>query len=236
MNRTHVIASAIIAGGLILAALIFGLLFKEARGARHTVSVTGSATQAFVSDVVKWRITLSRQVSDGGQSDGYAQLRGDAERLREQLKAAGVADTAMAMLPPSAQPMWGPQGVRTGYNLQQPVYVISDSPALEQLAINPGSFTSAGTAVDQSILEYYYSDIARIKHNLLGAATRDARARADEIAKSAGSEVGQIIAARSGVFQITEPYSTEVSGMGMYNTGTRRKEITVTVRADFVLR
>ncbi|HEY0672393.1 MAG TPA: SIMPL domain-containing protein, partial [Longimicrobiales bacterium] len=86
------------------------------------------------------------------------------------------------------------------------------------------------------ILEYYYSDIARIKHNLLGAATRDARARADEIAKSAGSEVGQIIAARSGVFQITEPYSTEVSGMGMYNTGTRRKEITVTVRADFALR
>ena len=41
--------------------------------------------------------------------------------------------------------------------------------------------------------------------------------------------------ARAGVFQITEPYSTEVSGMGMYNTSTRRKEITVTVHASFAL-
>jgi hypothetical protein len=197
--------------------------------------VTGSATEAFVSDVVKWRLTLSRQVSDGGQTQGYAQLREDAERLREQLRAAGVADTAMAMLPPNAQPMWGPQGTRTGYNLQQPIYVISGSPALEQIAINPGAFTSPGTAVDQSVLEYFHSDLARIKHSLLGAATRDARARAEEIANNAASSVGSIISARSGVFQITEPYSTEVSGMGMYNTGTRRKEITVTVHASFTL-
>ncbi len=235
MDRKYLIPSSIVAGGIVLAALIFGLLFKSARGSQHTVSVTGSATQAFVSDVVKWRLTLSRQVSDGGQTQGYAQLQQDAERLREQLRAAGVEDTAMAILPPNAQPMWGPQGTRTGYNLQQPIYVISKSPALEQIAINPGSFTSAGTTVDQSMLEYYHSDLARIKHELLGAATRDARARAEQIASSAGGSVGSIITARAGVFQITEPFSTEVSGMGMYNTGTRRKEITVTVHASFVL-
>jgi hypothetical protein len=75
-----------------------------------------------------------------------------------------------------------------------------------------------------------------LKHSLLGAATSDAQRRAAEIAKSTAASVGDILTARAGVFQITEPYSTEVSGMGMYNTSTRRKEITVTVRADFVLR
>jgi hypothetical protein len=233
--RDRILPSAIVAAGLVLAATIFGLLFKQARGAQHTVSVTGSATQAFVSDVVKWRLVLSRSVADGGQTQGYTQLRDDAERLRERLRQVGIADTALSMLPPTAQPMWGREGVRTGYTLQQPVFIISNSPALEQLALDPGAFTSAGTAVDQSQLEYFYTDIARLKHSLLGAATRDAQRRAEEIARSTGADVGGILTARAGVFQITEPYSTEVSGMGMYNTSTRRKEITVTVHASFAL-
>jgi hypothetical protein len=233
--RDRILPSANVAGGLVLAALIFGLLFKQARGWQHTVSVTGSATQSFVSDIAKWRLVLSRQVSDGGQSQGYAQLREDAERLRDRLRAAGVADTAMSLLPPTAQPQWGREGVRSGYNLQQPIYVISSSPGLEQLALDPGAFTSPGTSIDQSQLEYFYTDIARLKHSLLGAATRDALRRAEEIAKSTNSSVGDIISARAGVFQITEPYSTEVSGMGMYNTSTRAKEIMVTVHASFSL-
>ena len=87
MNERHVVPAAIVAGGLVLGALIFGLLFKSARGAQHTISVTGSATQSFVSDVAKWRIVLSRSVADGGQTEGYAQLRADAQRLRERLAA-----------------------------------------------------------------------------------------------------------------------------------------------------
>lgn len=236
MNERHVVPASIIAAAIVLGALIFGLLFKSARGAQHTISVTGSATQGFVSDVAKWRLVLSRAVADGGQSEGYAQLREDAERLRERLRAAGIPDTAMSLLPPTAQPQWAPNGVRTGYNLQQPIYIISGSPGLEQLALDPGAFTSAGTAVDQSVMEYFFKDIARLKHSLLAAATRDAQRRAAEIARSTSSNIGDVISARAGVFQITEPYSTEVSGMGMYNTSTRAKEITVTVHASFALR
>lgn len=236
MNHRSELPAAIVAGSLVLAAIIFGLFFKSARGTPHTISVTGSATQSFVSDVAKWRLVLSRSVADGGQTEGYAQLRADAERLRERLRAAGIADTAMSMLPPTAQPQWGPNGVRTGYNLQQPVYIISGSPGLEQLALDPGAFTSAGTAVDQSQLEYFFTNIAQLKHSLLGAATRDAQRRAAEIARSTGDNIGGVITARAGVFQITEPYSTEVSGMGMYNTSTRAKEITVTVHASFALK
>jgi hypothetical protein len=236
MDQRHVVPASIVAGGLVVGALIFGLFFKSARGAQHTISVTGAATQSFVSDVAKWRLVLSRSVADGGQTQGYTQLREDAERLRERLRAAGIADTAMSLLPPTAQPQWGRDGVRTGYTLQQPIYIISSSPGLEQLALDPGAFTSAGTAVDQSQLEYFFTDIARLKHSLLGKATQDAQRRAAEIARSTGSNIGDVITARAGVFQITEPYSTEVSGMGMYNTSTRAKEITVTVHASFALR
>ena len=38
-----------------------------------------------------------------------------------------------------------------------------------------------------------------------------------------------------GVFQITEPYSTDVSDYGYYNTDTRTKSISVTVTTKFRL-
>lgn len=235
MNRsnTAVVGGGVIAAGLVIAALVFGVFFKQSRAGPRTLSVTGSASQQFTADVAKWRLTLSRHAADDGQTAGYAQLRADAERLHQRLRELGVPDSGFAVLPPSAQPQWV-NGMRSGYQLQQPVYVISTQPEkLEQIATNPGEFTSTGTALDQSGIEYLFSDITKLKQTLLGAATRDARDRAAEIARSAGAEIGDIVAARAGVFQITEPYSTEVSGMGMYNTSTRRKAITVTVRADF---
>ena len=71
----------ILAAGMILAAPVFGVLFKQSRS-QKTLRVTGAATQAFVGDVAKWRITLSRQATEGGQTDGYAQLRGEDFSLK----------------------------------------------------------------------------------------------------------------------------------------------------------
>jgi hypothetical protein len=42
--------------------------------------------------------------------------------------------------------------------------------------------------------------------------------------------------ARGGIFQSTEPYSTEVSDYGIYNTSARQKDVTVTVTAEFGVR
>jgi hypothetical protein len=48
--------------------------------------------------------------------------------------------------------------------------------------------------------------------------------------------LGKLREARAGVFQITEPYSTEVSDYGIYNTGTKQKSISVTLTAYFNLK
>lgn len=228
--------AAVLAAGLVLAAISFGLFFFRARAPQQTVRVVGSATQAFEADIVKWRFTVSRPVSDAGLREGYAQLRADVEHFRDLLRARGLPDTALIVQPPTAQPQWGREGVRTGYTLQQPVFIISERMAdVEPLALEPATLLRDGAVLEFSQLEYFYSGIARLKQELLSTATRDARERAAQIAENTDSRVGKIISARSGVFQITEPYSTEVSGFGVHNTATRKKEITVTVHADFAL-
>lgn len=87
-----------------------------------------------------------------------------------------------------------------------------------------------GTVLQGSQLEYTYSGLAELKRSLLAEATRDAEARAREIA---GEDLGELLNATAGVFQIREPNSNEVQGYGMYSTATRQKEITVTVRASY---
>ena len=236
-GRGTLLAAGVLAAGAVLAALIFGLFFHAARAPAQTVRVVGAATQPFEADIVKWRFMLSRPVSDAALRQGYAQLREDVAGIHALLRARGLPDSALIVQPPTAQPVWGREGQRTGYTLQQPVVVISERMQdVEPIALDPATLLREGAALESSQLEYFYSGIARLKQELLSAATRDARARAAQIAENTGAAVGKIISARSGVFQITEPYSTEVSGFGVYNTASRRKEITVTVHADFELK
>ena len=230
-----VVAAALVAAGLLAAAIAFGILFKQSRTVR-TVQVVGAATRAFESDIAKWRLSLSMPVAGGDLTQGYASLSQDVALLVERLRAAGFADTAINLQPVSSQPQWNREGERSGYVLQQPLFVVStDVDAIERLALAPGNVLPAGIALEYSQLEYFYSGIAELKHSLLADATRDAQARAEEIVGSTDGDLGSIVEARAGVFQITEPYSTETSGGGVHSTATRRKEITVTVHARFAL-
>ena len=110
-----------------------------------------------------------------------------------------------------------------------------DVDRLESLALNPAELIAGGLVLESSQLEYFYSGLDSLKHQLLATATEDARTRAEEIAGGSGLSIDRIAGARAGVFQITEPFSTEVSDFGIHNTATKRKEITVTVHATFVV-
>lgn len=228
--------AATLALGLVLAAAVFGLFFYNARSTRDTVQVTGAATQQFEADVAKWRISLSHRASLDGLAAGYEAMSGSVAQLRAQLGGLGVPDSAITVQPPMANFRSDQFGQATGYDVQQSLYVVSSNvDALETLALNPGRLEMGASALQGSGIEYYYDDLATLKHSLLAAATADARRRAEEIVERSGTGIGKMVAARAGVFQITEPYSTEVSDFGMHNTATRRQQITVTVHATFTL-
>ena len=229
-------AALILAAGAVLAALIFGGFFYRSRAARDSVQVVGAATERFTSDIVKWRLMLARQADAVDLAAGYADLRSDVERVRQRLQEAGVPDSAISVQPVTANPMYNSNGVISSYQMVQGIVVISqDVPGVERWALDPGALLGPGVVLQASQLEYFYSGLDALKHQLLAAATRDARQRADEIAGSAERDVGSIASARAGVFQINEPFANEVSAYGMFNTATRQKEITVTVHASFIL-
>ena len=68
---------------------------------------------------------------------------------------------------------------------------------------------------------------------MLAKATKDARIRAEAIAREAGSNVGAVKRVNTGVFQITVPNSTRVSSWGSYDTSTINKDITAVMGVTF---
>lgn len=219
---------------LVVAAAILGFSFVAGRRPAGTVSVVGAATVPFTSDVVKWRVTLMRQVPMGSEVSGYGRLAEDRTRFLARLADGGVPAEDASVQPVTTGAVWDRDGRQTGVQLRQSFLVVSrDVDAVEQLALDPGDLIRDGLGLENSNLEYFYDGIADLKRSLLRQAREDAQARAEEIA---GDALGDVVSARAGVFQIREPYSTEVQGYGVHSTSTRAKEMTVTVHATFALR
>jgi hypothetical protein len=234
MKTGHVI---LLSASLIAAALVFGIFFYNARSSDDTINVVGMATKRFDSDIVKWRITIGRNTGLNDISNGYLLVQNDLQFLKKLFTEKGLQPKELTIQPINTLSNYSREGQISGYNLQQGVFVItSNIAAVEDMALNPAALIDKGIILQNSNLEYFYSKLSDIKMELLAEATKDAQKRAFEIAQNSNVHLGNVTSLRVGVFQITEPFSTEVSDYGMYNTQTKQKDITVTVRASFKIR
>ena len=231
-NRWAIIVSA----GLVLAALVFGLFFYAARKSDETIRVVGYATEEFEADIVKWSFNLSVMVPLNGLESGYEKINDQLETFKSLWNSKDIPVKEMNIQPVQVQKQYGEYGKIVGHILQQNVYVISeDVDAVEQIAVNPVEFTRRGLAFEYSNIEYFSSTLPEIKKQLLAKATMNARERAEEIIGATENRIKKILSARAGVFQITEPFSTDVAGYGIHTTSTRKKTIKVTVSAAFAI-
>jgi len=203
----------------------------------QTIRVVGYSTQDFEANIVKWSFTFSETVQTGNITTGYQNMNDKLQTLKKIWNDLAISYEDFNIQPITVRKMYGQYGKIEGDILEQNIFIISkELDAIENLAINPVDFTKEGLAFEYSNMQYFSTYLPDIKMKLLGAATENAIERANEIAKSTGNKVKEITSARTGVFQITEPYSTEVSDYGMYQTSTRKKSIRVTVTCTFTIK
>jgi len=223
----------------IIGMAVLGGYVATVRQSEKQLRVVGYASKEFDSDLVKWTLGLQRTCEPGGLKAAYTNMGADVSAFKKLLLDNGLTEKEISIQPVTSMPVYSnyDSGNLLSYKLNQSVYVISGKmDALEQLSLNPGFFADRGVLVQTSNLSYLYTKLPDLKKQLLGEATADALNRAKEIAQAAKVRLGKLKDARAGVFQITEPYSTEVSDYGIYNTNTRRKSITVTVTTAFRLK
>jgi uncharacterized protein len=227
----------VIGVSFIIGMLVIGLLLVKSKQEQKSLRIVGYANKQFVSDMVKWNLTVQKTSEINGLGASYKSLSADIAAFKKYLIEKGIPEKEISIQPVNSNPMYDNYGKITSYSLNQNVFIITNQmDNIEKLALNPEFFAERGLLLQMSNLSYLYTKLPDLKKELLSAATKDALERAKEVASSAKVRLGKLNKASAGVFQITEPYSTDVSDYGIYNTSTRNKSISVTITTSFSLK
>jgi hypothetical protein len=120
--------------------------------------------------------------------------------------------------------------------LRQPVQVRSENvAAAAQLGLECAELLNQGVAFVTDGTQFIYAKPAEARIQMMREATRDARARAEQIAGESGRSVRELRSARAGVTQINAADSSATSSEGNNDTTSLTKVIIVTVGAKFAL-
>lgn len=225
---------------LLAAAVIAGAISNFNR-AGDEIQVTGSAKRDIAADFVVWKLNVEARLP--ALAEATREARTGAEQVRTWLLSRGFADSAINVRAPTtyAENEFI-NGTSTGrilaYHVSQEVEVRSAE--VEQIAQLAGNTEGLVGATRASVIaqppEYLINQLPEIRGGLTAEATRDARARAEEILAAVGTKPGRIKAVRVGVIQVSRRNSTDVSDYGMYDTRDRNKEVTAVVRVTFAVK
>lgn len=234
----------IVAIAVVLAAWLLGNAFMNRNNRENTISVTGLGEKEFDSDLIVWTGSFSRK--NISLSAAYEELNKDKAQVLQYLTSNGLKadDIVFSAVDLSKDirtqysngEMVG--SVFNGYILTQRVSIQSqDVNKIEMISREVTQLINAGVEFTSQAPQYYYTKLAGLKQEMVGAATADGRSRALRIADSSRARLGDMKKATMGVFQITAPNSDEdYSWGGSFNTTSRRKKASITVKLEYMVR
>lgn len=234
--------SIIIAVAAVLAAAVLGSQLKVIGSGQQTISVKGLAEKSVRADQVEWTISLN--VNGSTFVEALAKLRKEKPSLDQFLDKAGIdvkmrTDSREFVEPHMVDeelPGGRSRQVQKGFDATQTV-TISSTDLDKVIAANNTAlqFEADGHPISYSAPRFLVSNLEEIKMSLIGAATRNARTRADEFAKNGGVAVGSMRSASQGAFYILAKGSTTESTDygGIYDKSTVDKVARVVVTIEY---
>lgn len=233
-----------LSAGLVLSTLILAGTIQKIKLAHQTITVKGFAERAIKSDRAVWRGSFAVRGTD--LVTVYKKTQKDLDSVLAWLEKNGVSKDKLEISPVRTNNQYketmSKDGVLqtsseiVGYSLEQTIEITSGDIALiSRLAKDSTALIQDGIAFTSYAPEYYFTKLDDLKIQMLGQATKDARERAEQLAVNSGSKVGALRSASQGVFQITPPFSTEVSNTGQSDTTSIDKSIKALVTVEYAI-
>ncbi len=229
---------SILSGAIVLSVIIFSFVWKSAKSAEQTITVTGSAKQEVTSDLGIQRGTLQGMNRD--RKLAYQELQQAVPVLVKFLESKGFKKDQIEFFTINGYPVYetGPNGIMT-QNVSHYVYSqrfeinSNDVNKIKELSLSLSSLVEKGINIMVDMPDYLYSKIDDLKVTIQAAAAKNAKDRAEKIADATGRSLGPLRSARMGVLQITPKNSNVVSDYGVNDNTSIVKEITAVVSASF---
>lgn len=235
--------SAIIFGiAIVIAAYLLGNAVINRNNAQGSISVTGLGNADFTSDLIVWEGYFSRENIDLKQA--YKDLEADKAIITDYLTGKGIAKEEIVFKAVNSRnntrSKYSTDGKYMGeeflgYVLTQSIQIDSKNVEnTEKVSREITELLNKGIQFYSQPPRYYYTKLADLKIEMISKATQDAYTRAQKIAENSGAQLGELITAKMGIFQITGQNSDEEYAWGgTYNTSSKEKTASITMKLDY---
>lgn len=225
---------------VIIAVSILARAFVNRNKSLDVISVTGIGTINFDADLAVSQGDFRRV--DMSLQNAYKLLNEDRKVIEDYLIKKGVAQNEITFSSISINKVFQhikennmERDVFSGFQLSQTVRIESKNvDKVETVAREITEIINRGVEFYSQPPSYFYTKLDEVKLSVIAEATKNARLRAESIAKNANGSLGNLRNSTMGVFQITAQNSDEsLSWSGNYNTGSKKKTATTTVRLQY---
>ncbi|MBQ8475571.1 SIMPL domain-containing protein [bacterium] len=227
-------ACSVIALGILFSSLIFASRISK----DENITVTGSASKIVKSDSAKLHIDIQARALS--QKEAFSNIKTQYPVVIKYLETKGIdkKDIETRAISGYYNYKTNQNGYSTSeianYSASQGINIKSkDVEKIKEISTDIQTLVDKGVNLSVDSPEYYYSDLAAIKIELLKEAASDAKQRAQSMLSAANSRVGKVKSMKMGVFQITEPDSTNVSDYGINDTSSIDKKVTAVANVVF---
>lgn len=209
-NQSNTLPAIALALGIVVAGYLIGEALIQARASQRAVSVRGLAERQVPANLALWPIVFTVTSDELGDlqrkaDDGVTKVRAF---LASDFPAEQITVSAPRVQDREAQGMRGDGRQLDRYSAEVTVTVRTDKIDVARKAIErSGQLVKQGVAVIRSYeynTQYLFTELDRIKPEMIAEATKDARRAAEQFAKDSGSKVGAIRTAQQGLFSIED--------------------------------
>ncbi|HEV2693785.1 MAG TPA: SIMPL domain-containing protein [Verrucomicrobiae bacterium] len=235
------LAGLFLAAGLIVSSMLGTAAWVKIKNSQFITS-KGSTRKNVKSDLVVWKGSFTTEAAT--LLDAQHKLKSDAADVGKFLGDNGMTNIvfkpiAIEEIAASVSDDTNGEHIsrqRTvAYRLTQKVCV--ESGDVDRVAqLDPTPLVEQGVLFTTEPPQFLYTKVAEEKIEMLADATKDARARAEQIANQGSRSIASLHDAEMGVFQITPLHETDTSGGGENDTSSQDKTITAVVTATFLLK
>lgn len=218
--------AAVLSFGMVSGGYLLGDGLLRAKEADRSVTVRGLAERDVTANLATWTISYSSSSADLAQAQ--AKVRRDTETITEFFNGLGFPQEALQ--PTGANVSSYTNDGITKYTVRQRLALRSDDIALARKAVSRQfDLVSKGVFLEEgSGMSYSFTELNKIKPEMVAEATLDARASAEQFAKDSGTQVGSIREATQGYFTI-EARDGEAGGWGVADSPFKKVRVVTTV-------
>lgn len=206
MLPSIVIGAAIVILGFAIKGGIDNIAFRD-----REVTVKGLAEREVKADLVTWPISYS--VAGDDLSVLYEKMNTNTDKIIRFLTSNGISRDEISVNPPdtydAATNQYRSNTFNYNYSISSTVSVTTTKvDKVRELLNRQSELLKEGVAFSNSYINYQFTGLNKIKPEMIGEATKAARAAAAQFAADSESRVGKIKSANQGQFSIEDADSS----------------------------